>query len=486
MFRWLVTINAVDADGTPRTLRFSDGRYTRNGYPYFPRVAQPGLYRFGMQAGPLISAQASGFGETELINNDGNLNYLADYAIDGRELLIERVNNDLSITEILRGTATGFEFADNSVIVRLRDPWQPFEKPHPHQTYAGDNVLPNGVEGVEDDIKGTQKPQVYGEVLNAQPPMVNTSRLVYQVSSRSDCTVTAVYDGGAALSYGGQASSLSNLLSSTPSAGTYRRYQGYFRLGASPVGEITCDAKTAQTGAGSVMAMLCADVSLPITSASVSALNDVGTVGLYVDSNRSTVEMIDELITSVGAYRGIDVSGTVFAGLLVPPEDQTAEFRIEPYMVSESDRSEIGVGDNGLPLWRVEMDCDHIESTLESVAGSVSSARAARLKKAARTASAESQATKSRHLLSLNYREVSRLRSVQDATAVCQRLIGLYSVRRDRVSIEVQVGKTQDWRVGQVGEVYYPRLGYDTPRKMLLIGIELDAESSVQRLQLWG
>ncbi|WP_328716773.1 hypothetical protein VO226_16100 [Halomonas elongata] len=68
--------------------------------------------------------------------------------------------------------------------------------PHPMESYDGSNVLPDGLEGTEDDIAGEPKPQVWGEVRNATPVQVNTSKLIYQVSSLSDCTVTAVYDKG--------------------------------------------------------------------------------------------------------------------------------------------------------------------------------------------------------------------------------------------------------------------------------------------------
>ena len=110
-------------------------------------------------------------------------------------------------------------------------------------------MLPDGVEGVEDDLKGKPKPRCYGECLNVSPPWVNTSKLIFQVHDGLIEDIVTVYDKGVALTKGDPIGSLATLLTTTPTAGEWDYYLGsasdgaYFRLGSSPAGLITADVK---------------------------------------------------------------------------------------------------------------------------------------------------------------------------------------------------------------------------------------------------
>ena len=84
---WTLTIQARDAENQPQTLRFSQGIYLDEDDNFYdPRIQQPGLYEAGLYAGQLLNQSRSGYGETTLLNDDGGLDYLADYAVDGREM----------------------------------------------------------------------------------------------------------------------------------------------------------------------------------------------------------------------------------------------------------------------------------------------------------------------------------------------------------------------------------------------------------------
>ncbi|MDL4863783.1 hypothetical protein NPJ88_015720, partial [Halomonas elongata] len=249
---WLLTIEARDEAGNAVTLQFSDGAYSApTAQRWVPRIRQPGLYREGMYAGDLLSIKRSGIGETTLINADGGLDYLASYAVDGREAVLSRVEAG-NVLEAWRGTVAGLTFSRGEVSVRLREPGTLLQTPHPHATYTGDNVLPDGLEGTEDDIAGQVKPRVYGDVRNAEPVLVNSAKLIYQVSSRADCSVAAVYDKGAGLVDGGAYADLDELQTTAPAASEFRAFEGYVRLGTEPEGTVTVDATSSATGAGAV------------------------------------------------------------------------------------------------------------------------------------------------------------------------------------------------------------------------------------------
>ena len=99
---------------------------------------------------------------------------------------------------------------------------QEFDKAHQRVQYLGNNVLPNGLEGTADDIKGKTKPKVYGKVFNIEPMMVNTSKLIYQASDSDVYDIPNVYDKGAALTRGSDYADSAAMLATAPSQGSTR------------------------------------------------------------------------------------------------------------------------------------------------------------------------------------------------------------------------------------------------------------------------
>lgn len=478
---WLLTIEARDPDDTPVTLRYADGAYDApDDTLYLPRIKQPGFYQSGLYAGQVVSVSRSGVGETVLINADGGLDHLADYAVDGRAVVLFRATGS-EVVEVMRGTAAGLSFNGREVTLRLREPQARLQRPHPHATYAGTNMLPDGLEGTADDIQGQPKPRVYGDVRNAQPVLVNSAQLIYQVSARADCAVTAAYDKGAALTAGTPYASLTELQGTAPAAGEYRAYQGYVRLGASPVGTVTVDARTADAGAGDVMAMLCAEAG---QACDVTVLDTVGEVGLYVTQTDTTAALLDRLAESVGGYWRIAADGVLRAQLLTAPDGGGVV--LEDYQISSIDSSATGAGEGGLPIWRVTVRGDRIEQTQTDLVGNVDEARRARLASQYREATAERPAVRERHPLAGELVIDTALRSLADAQALAERLADLVSVRRDRVTLEARLTHLQSLTIGDAITVRTPRLGYSDGRVLRVIGRQLNARAGKQTLELWG
>ena len=124
---WTLDIEALDAVDNPVTLRFASGDYTRRDpgpvdHYYEPRLKQPALFQVAASTGPLLNSNnRSGYGEAELINTDGGLDHLADYAVDGRLLTLRLVDDDTAV-DVLVATVASLAFGERSVTVRLRDP----------------------------------------------------------------------------------------------------------------------------------------------------------------------------------------------------------------------------------------------------------------------------------------------------------------------------------------------------------------------------
>ncbi len=198
--QWLYVQSALDATNTAVTLRFSLHGYVDSlGHYYEPRIITPALISVSPNDGGLLSLfGTSSIGDIELANKDGGLNYLADYAVDG--LTAQFIFYDgAAETVYFTGTASRMTEQDDRLVIGLRAAQEVLADKLVLTPYAGTNALPAGLEGTADDIKDNPKPIVLGDCRNISPVLVNSSLLIYQVSSRSDCLITALYDEGARL-----------------------------------------------------------------------------------------------------------------------------------------------------------------------------------------------------------------------------------------------------------------------------------------------
>ena len=243
---WIATIDALDGSNASQTLYFSDVSYIDNDANYFEnRMLQPALIKVSPDDGGTFNIFSSAsIGEIELINKDGGLNYLMDYALDNGNINLSLITDDGAKNDYLTGKVESIRFSGDFVYLTIRSMSEVLSRNHTNTKFLGNNVLPDGVEGVVGDIKGNVKPRIFGSVLNATPVLVNTSQLIYQFSDRSTAKVNAVYDKGAALTLH-QAyiwADFALFMAHTGIAtGKYVTCAGYVKLGATPVGTVTGD-----------------------------------------------------------------------------------------------------------------------------------------------------------------------------------------------------------------------------------------------------
>lgn len=494
---YLLTLDALDAADNPVTLRYASGDYHADGNNWPPRLQRPALFA-GRARIPWLRSNNTSQGDLELANSDGRLDELVDYALDGRALLIQTWDGT-ALATVLRGTVSRVEATRNSVRLILRDPSAYLAENHPQDTYAGDGT---DLEGGE-DIAGRAKPQVLGAVSNATPVLVDYGLQIYQVSSLSDCTVTAARDRGVALTSAGTYDSEADLLDEalTPPAGHYRSWQGFIRLGATAQ-SLTVDAQQASphaadvltaivTAAGGQLAdppvttapYITADGSAYetandgiyyVTTATLGAL-----VGIYLDDARSTEAMIDELAASVGGYWRTDASGHVALHVL---GIGTPAAVIPRHRILGIERTAGGAGGNGLPVHRVVVRADRVATTQTDLAAGA--ANAARWRTEYREFAAADAATKTRHPLSSELRIDTALRSGGRQLAI--RLRDLLKERRDRTQVTVRLDQYGARDIGDTVTVEHPRFGYEAGRDMLILGRTPDAERGALTLDVWG
>lgn len=209
---YLAEITVYDATlpGT-RVLRYASGAgfVTRASESpastyYDAKIRQPNdLTRDLFDTGTTLGRSRVGYGDLVLINDDGALDGLLEYAFDGWPITIRQglpgAAYPAGFPAVFVGTMQGAEVSASVVTIKLRDRQAETDVPVQPTKYAGNNALPAGLEGVATDLKAKPKPIAMGSVSNIAPPCVNTSKLIYQVNDGAVVSVPAVYDRGVSL-----------------------------------------------------------------------------------------------------------------------------------------------------------------------------------------------------------------------------------------------------------------------------------------------
>ena len=477
---WIATVGALDKSNASQTLRFSDVSFINNSGNYFEnRMLQPALIKVSPDDGGTFKIFSSpSIGEIELINKDGGLNYLMDYALDNGNISLSLVNDDGTKNDYLTGKVESMRFSGDMVYLTVRSMSEVLTRNHVNNKFLGNNALPDGVEGVAGDIKGNIKPRVFGSVLNATPVFVNTSKLIYQFSDRTTATINAVYDKGAALTLH-QAYTWANFASfmahSSIAHGKYITCAGYAKLGATPAGTITGDCSDSVTNAGDVFESILVEESLTLDATSKSALNAIGAVGIYVTSEVSTSALLNQIAQSCGAYWYF-MQNVVYAKLIALATTSTLTLTNSELITI--DIVNTGIGENGLPVTSVSMQYDKIETVQQEtdLAGAVTAARKAVLSQQYRTVFINDSAVQTRHPLAPAIKIDSCLKTSTAATSVATTLLNLSKVRVDTVNITAVVDEIPSLTLGDGVTVFSDKLSYDYGKLLTIIGFQIDAK----------
>lgn len=489
---WLMEIDTLDSEDTPVTLRFSSAYYTDEaGNFYDERIQQPALFTSSAFTGNILqSGSRSAFGEAVLVNVDGGLDYLVDYAMDGRTAITYFIDEWGVKTEILRGVVKSLTYQEKTISVALNDPQEVLDLPHPSNKYAGDNVMPNGFEGTKDDIKGNSKPRVFGKVSNMSPICVNTSKLIYQVNDGafSDATVVSIYDNGVELTRGTTYTNRDDLAANIPADGTYDRCKNYFRLRGMPVGELTCDVDGNVHLLGDVLAVVADDAGWDVDGDTIIYLNNFGEAGVLLESDESTSSLIDKIATSVGGYWYFKDATTLAVNQISQPDDSGDVVEIFDYNIINITRNSAGAGSNGIPVYKVSVMYDKIETVINNLQTAAPPERISRFSNEYRKVEAKDDNVKLRHLLSTELELPSVLKDHDYAEGVATTLQSVIGVRRDTVSATVRVEKdiADAINIGSTVRLHSYKYGYSSGRLFTVLGFTLDARLMRVSLELFG
>lgn len=435
---------------------------------YEPRVEHPGLFRQDMfSPGATSGGSSGGYGEITLINTDGGLDAFIDYGFDGRRCVVKQGYQSQSLAEfatVITGTVEQCETSWNRVTLRLKDRSVELDVTLQDAFYAGDNALPAGIEGTS-ELKDKPKPMLYGKCNNVTPVMVNTSKLIYQISGNALSAVSAVYDNGVVLTAGSTAyTDQADMEANAPAAGEYRVWLagGCFRLGSSPAGTITADAVQGATAADRTAGQIIKQIvtaklgSNQIVEQSIITLDTQApyVVGYYTGHDSVTAKTaLDAICASVGAWWGFDNSGLFWSKQLTPPDASQSLMTLTEAEILSLDRTATADSDKGVPIYKVNLDFSKNWTVQTSgLAGSVSDDQLlfedtdpTQLTEDRRNllgmeyirTSATDATVQTKHLLAPEMTVQTTIDSLTDANNEADRLLELRKVRRDRLSVRI-------------------------------------------------
>lgn len=499
------------------------------------RVIQPGLIERTMYGpGKLRGAAPVGAGAIVLSNADGELDDILTESYDGQPFYVYEVDPDtLEVTYLLR---SGFleqpTYDQDTITFQVKDALHALDINLLTTKYAGTNALPAGVEGTADDIGGTPKPAVLGICPNITPKQVNTSKKIYQVDGvRGFATgyTLAVYDKRAVVTEDGAGdyTSQADMEANNPAAGQYRVWPagGMFRINFTPVGALTCDVTNpADADSGGVAALddvlytLNQDIlGLRGPDQSLGFLKSgqiydaVPDVGIYINDTRTALAAVNELLASVGGFviTGLPLDGS-YAGdklntcQLYEPASPFFTPLLSPILITENELAEgtyptlvpPSEADRGLPVWRVNVQYakNWTVMTANDLAG-VAAADVSYYTQEYRTASASDATVKTDWPQALELTVTTLIVDAADATAEAQRLLALFKVPRQRLSLRVP---RQVIEMGTGGHapvnfvpgaritLQIPRFGLDAGKTFVVLEMLDNFETDEVALVVWG
>lgn len=331
-------------------------------------------------------------------------------------------------------------------------------------------------------LEGRPKPLCFGKCLNVTPVQVNPAQLLYQVHDGPIQAVEKVYDNGIALT--------------VTTHYTVDPLRGTFKLNQAPVGAITADVLGDTLGAygylESVSAVAHRVVTTfgPLTDADLdyptfTALHNANTavVGLYVTEPATILQVLDELVNSIGAFYGFNRNGLFEVGLFTAPSASApvgASFGPAEILEIEPLPTE-------LPAWRqrVGYEKNWTVQSGDSLAGGVTADRKAFLAEEMRVAVAADPAVKQAFLLAADPEPLPTLLHAKSAAeAEAARLLAFYGVRREMYRVTV---KTQPYKLdlGDQVALDYTRFGL-AGRLFRIVGLEERADVNRVTMELWG
>jgi hypothetical protein len=446
---------------------------------FLPRLIEPISFTRSMFDQGRVGGKTSiGFGNLVLSNGDGELDQFADYAWDSRpvEIRVGEAGADLDFYfTIFTGESKTIEFDDDVVTVVLRDRQDDFTVDFPPNVYGG--------AGVSDNIAGQPKPLCFGEVYNISPVLVDSDNLVYQVHDGQIQSVDAVYEGGVELT-----------LNTDYSVNTTT---GEITLTSDPENPITADVKGAAPGGSYIQTVASIIQEIVTTYGGLSDPADLNTqsfadldsansstVGVFVPDSTDILDVLDELINTVGGFYGFGRDGKFFVGVLDLPTGAglTVDSNFDQTNIIELIRLASAVPNY---RFRVQYEKNYTQLSEGDFGPGISRSRRDYLLRKGKYEVVEDASIQTPYPNSKELVVDGLFAESADALAEANRLSAIYNEQREVYRIRV---KTQPYtlELNDIVEITFDRYNLTSGKSFRVISVTEDAATNEVELELWG
>jgi len=292
---------------------------------------------------------------------------------------------------------------------------------------------------------------------------------------------------------------LTEFNNTAPPAGTFGSYQGNIRItpaidseypfGEIPIGIITADGYDSAV-------TLTSTYTVTTSATSVTKLNTVGSIGLYIDKDITIRAVLDNICKSCGAYWWFGDSladnstynvNQVTAALFQEPST-TPDLTLNFYRVigSSVTRSSNGVAENGLPYYSVLAHYAKNYTVQSDVLGATPAAWKATVAQDSLVQESADLNVKARHPQALRVQFESLLISQTAMQSVTDRLLSFFKKRCDIIDIEYVFNELPRVTLGMTVKLYYPRLGYENGVSFILVSSEINVQLKSMKMRLMG
>lgn len=482
--------------GATQTYYFSDRGYITGASDtpahtnYIPSTNNPFQFNVGVFNGD-FSGRSGSFGAIRLLNGDGDLDYLTGLYWAGRSVKVYAGAPDFSrdqFVNVFDGLCNSIEHHEGEIIINIQNNDRILDTEFIQSLYSGDGGFNGG-----SDLEGKPKPLLYGECKHITPVLVDAANLIYQVHDGAIEEITAVYDRGVALTNGGNVADIS---AASVSAGQYKTQLsgGYIRLGSSPDGAVTVDAKGHNSGGyisktGQIVSYILRNkmglYNLIETHIDQGSFNHLDqslpyNVGIYISDKTNGNEILNSLLTPLAAYWTFTSDGLMSVGLGEEPSEPVLEINENIIIDGELQCSNVYP-----PAWRINVGYARNWTSQNEIATAASEEYRDFAQEEFRKIILETSAIKTVSASSVEKSFNTLILNQADALDLSSKIKTLFGARRKLYTVSIKsIYSTLE--IGDTITLKVNRFNLDNGQDFLVVGIGRDVETNTIELELWG
>lgn len=447
---------------------------------------------------PVLNPRGS-VGSVVLSDPTGVLDTYHSYVLDGGIMELRRGTPGAALSTfstVAKWTPAGMSYGHNTKEIRAHNLFRILEAAPLHdERFSGE-----GGAGGDANLTGVLKPYCVGQVSRVPAILMNAATRIYMVSCTPIEAIDGVAEGGAALTFSGtDRADYAALAAATITPGYYDTCLalGLFRLGASPLWDITADVRGDNTGGtyvdarGDIAKRIVTRSGIVLTSGQVdiTALDTLeGFVpqvcGFFWNKEITKAAALTEVLEGRVGYWFVDLAGTLVLKSLENSGAIQAVYAFssqtgEPQM-TESIRP---------PRWKTSLSYrrNYHPQDRSRLAGILTDTLVSTYSQDAQWASSADATIYADYPTAVEKRIYSGLWDSAEAAAeaIVQQALLLPTRERWRVPIYDDPFTLAGYIGQSISISGYSRYGWDNPRTFILIGVEWGPDL-VPIATLWG